>query len=245
MPLLDFFPEEDFHEEGRSFLIMWLARITNALDRQLPDRRFFAQISVRTWLKTEEAVAAFEYGPPSIFDEAGKDTGARYESITPASPDLTVGTNYFDNLSVNIVDFSEGHDVRGVVRVVCRGNKASRESELAFAIDCASQIQRGAGLVVIDIIPRRHAIWADHLGQILHCADHFPPLRGGEMMVSSFRPARRHQRSEIDVWHRPLSFSDPLPVVPLAVKGAMFLSVDLESTYTQTMKENRYDRWRS
>jgi len=242
MPLLDFFPEEDPCEEGRSFQIMWLARIADALNQQLPDRRFFAQMSVRTWLQTEQDVAAFEYGPPSIFDEEGNDTGRRYESWTPPLPDQTVATDYFDNLSVNVIDFLEGRDVCGVVRLVCRGNKASRESELAFAVDCASQLQRGAGLVVVDIIPRRRVVWADHLGHLLHCADRYHPGRHHDMMVTSLRPARRLNLSEIDIWQFPVSFDDPLPNVPLAAKGAMFLSVDLESTYTQTVKDTRYDR---
>jgi hypothetical protein len=210
MPLLDFFPEDDDYEEGRSFLIMWLARITDALNQQLPGRRFFAQTSVRTWLKTEEAVAAFEYGPPSIFDEEGNDAGALYDSAIPPPPDVTVGFNFFDNLSVHVIDTSEGREVCGTVRVVCRGNKASRESELAFAIDCASQLQRGTGLVVIDIIPRRRAAWADHLGHLLHCADRYHPGRSDDMMVSSFRPARRQHRNEIDSWQRPVSFGAPL-----------------------------------
>jgi hypothetical protein len=241
MPLLDFFPDEDSCEEGRSFQIMWLARITDALNHQLPDRQFFAQIRLRTWLQTEEDVAAFEYDPPSIFDEEGHDTGRRYGSVTPSPPDHTVATSCFDNLSANLIDSLEGHDVCGIVRLVCRSNKTSRESDLAFAVDCASQLQRGAGLVVVDIIPRRRAVWADHLGSLLHCADWYHRGRGHDMVVTSFRPARRRNRSEVDIWNFPVSFDDLLPTVPLAAKGSMFLSVDLESTYTQTLKEKRYD----
>ena len=243
MPLLDFFPDDDYHEEGRSFLIMWLCRITDSLNQQLPDRRFIPYLRVRTWLKTEEQVASFEYGPPSIFDDDGRDTGSRYESDSPPNPILTIPWNFFDDLSLQIVDLSEGHDVCGVIRMVCRGNKASNEAELAFAIECASFLRRGIGLVVIDIIPRRRAVWADHLGHLLQCASRFAPVaKGTEMHVSVFRPARRNQQSEMDVWHYPLSFGDSLPKVSLGIKGAMFLSVDLATTYAKTISETRYVR---
>jgi hypothetical protein len=47
----------------------------------------------------------------------------------------------------------------------------------------------------------------------------------------AYRPASRNDRAEIDLWRQTLALGQGLPTMPLALKGAGVVGVDLESAY--------------
>jgi hypothetical protein len=55
----------------------------------------------------------------------------------------------------------------------------------------------------------------------------------------AYRPARREQSNEIDVWPVPLTVGGPLPLLPLALRGARAVPLDLEATYTDARERSR------
>jgi hypothetical protein len=55
----------------------------------------------------------------------------------------------------------------------------------------------------------------------------------------AYRPFRRGEREEIDVWPAALTLAAPLPVLPLALSAETALPVDLEATYTDACRRRR------
>ena len=47
----------------------------------------------------------------------------------------------------------------------------------------------------------------------------------------AYRPARRQEANVIDVWPVPLTVGGPLPLLPLTLKRAAAVPLDLEATY--------------
>ena len=58
---------------------------------------------------------------------------------------------------------------------------------------------------------------------------------------AAYRPARRDEENQIDVWTFPLVVGQPLPVVPLALRATTTVPLDLESTYSEARGNSRLD----
>jgi hypothetical protein len=57
--------------------------------------------------------------------------------------------------------------------------------------------------------------------------------------ATAYRPAHRQERNEIDLWREPLAVGQPLPTLPLAVRGLGCLPIDLEATYMEAKQRGR------
>ena len=59
------------------------------------------------------------------------------------------------------------------------------------------------------------------------------------LYAAAYRPVHRQVRNEIDLWCESLALGQPLPTLPLAVRGLASLPIDLEGTYAETCRRNR------
>jgi hypothetical protein len=55
----------------------------------------------------------------------------------------------------------------------------------------------------------------------------------------AYRPIRRGQRDEVDVWRVPLALGRALPTLPLGLRGDLAIPVDFESTYAEACHRKR------
>ncbi len=55
----------------------------------------------------------------------------------------------------------------------------------------------------------------------------------------AYHPARRGESNQLDLWPMPLAIGRPLPLLPLALRGAFFAAVDLEATYGDACQRSR------
>jgi hypothetical protein len=62
----------------------------------------------------------------------------------------------------------------------------------------------------------------------------YPALSG-----SAFRPVERDGARALDVWREPMAVGQPLPTLPLWLRGGPCLAVELEATYQRTCIEQR------
>jgi hypothetical protein len=51
----------------------------------------------------------------------------------------------------------------------------------------------------------------------------------------------RQDDSRLDIWQQPLEIKEPLPKIPLWLKGGLCLSIDREEPYHQTCRGLRID----
>jgi hypothetical protein len=50
---------------------------------------------------------------------------------------------------------------------------------------------------------------------------------------------RRDEKNQIDVWLTPMALGQPLPVLPLALRGDGCVPLNLEATYTEARTRSR------
>jgi hypothetical protein len=55
----------------------------------------------------------------------------------------------------------------------------------------------------------------------------------------AYRPSRQRTGDQIEVWPRSLVIGEPLPVLPLALRNAGIVPVDLDETYTEARERSR------
>ena len=59
------------------------------------------------------------------------------------------------------------------------------------------------------------------------------------LYATAYQPAHREERNEIDLSRAPLAVGQPLPTLPLAVRGLGCLPIDLEATYQEARQRGR------
>jgi len=59
------------------------------------------------------------------------------------------------------------------------------------------------------------------------------------LFAVAYRPARRGEDNQIDLWPVSLTVGGTLPVLPLALRGTCAVPLDLETTYTDARERSR------
>ncbi len=123
----------------------------------------------------------------------------------------------------------------GVIELVSEGNKKERGEREALVTKCAAYLQRGIGVVVIDVVTNRLANLHNALMQLI--GGSAPPLipANPSSYVAGYRPVHRGQRNEIDLWPYPVAVGSPIPAVPFALRTGPTLVLDLEGTSTEAV----------
>ena len=96
---------------------------------------------------------------------------------------------------------------------------------------CAAYLQRGVGLAIVDIVTSRRANLHNELVAMLQFDDSVRMADDTVTYAVGYRPLRRDDREEIDMWQQPLILGEELPTVPLGLSGIDVVPLDLEATY--------------
>lgn len=228
MPLLDHFhpPSDTQHPWDRVFPA-WTEAIARRLNAQgLPE---YHHAAAQVDLHVEADVVAFQgpkpQAPPSI-------AGA-----WPPPPDHSFIMPAWcrDEIDVQILKSEGGYTLVGIIKMVSPGHKETVETRRSFATQCSTYLDRGIGLVLIDVV-------ASHAGNI---HDEIIDLRGfpaeyrfagiPDLYVASYRPVRRKSGDHIEIWPTALAIGAPMPTVPLPIRNEPTRPLDLEGTYAEAL----------
>ena len=64
-------------------------------------------------------------------------------------------------------------------------------------------------------------------------------MAASDLYAVAYRPARRADNNVLDIWPQALTLGEPLPCLPLALRGSMFVPVDLEAAYAEARQHCR------
>ncbi len=59
------------------------------------------------------------------------------------------------------------------------------------------------------------------------------------LYAASYRPIERDGQPSLDIWQERLAIGESIPSLPLWLRGAIGLEVDLDGTYDRTCREQR------
>lgn len=227
MPLRDHFhPPLSDRRHWHSFHHAWATYLAADLNHQLPDN-YFAEANIQYGIEID--VATMEESP----------SGQQVASWSPPTgPVLTVPmTLITDVVEVQVFKQEGGPVLAGAMELVSPANKDRPESRDAFVSKCASYLQHGIGLVVVDIVTERKADLHGELVQRIYHA--FANGQQYDLWAAAYRPWKADEQTCLQIWHEALALGKPLPVLALWLKNGPCMKSDLESSYEHTCREYR------
>jgi hypothetical protein len=237
MPLQDHFcPPLSIRRHWHAFHNAWATYLAADLNQRLP-AGYFAEANVQFGIEID--VAAFEEptsGSPGIgVDSQG---GGTIGGWTAPSPTLTVPISTLTDV-VEVVVFSQegGPTLAGAIELVSPANKDRPAHRDAFVFKCAAYVQQGIGLIVVDVVTDRRAnLHAELLTRLRVGKAEFREI---ELYAAAYRPVKREEQTNLEIWLETLAVGKPLPTMPLWLRGGLSLPVELETTYDRTCREQR------
>src|SRR5207247_11436526 len=160
------------------------------------------------------------------------------DEVLPTST-AVVPALFPDDFAVHVFSNIAGPTLVAAIELVSPGNKDREDTRRAFAVKCAAYLQRGIGLIVVDVVTSRHANLHDELGSLLGHGDGFAFPTPTPLYATAYRPAHRQERNEIDLWRESLAVGQTLPTLPLAVRGLGCMAIDLEASYMEARRRGR------
>jgi len=245
MPLLYHFRPPVYERHGwESFHGAWANTIMAALNRTVP-RRYIAEFHVHLAQDVEADVAEFDqgFGPDDRPTDAVGNGGVAVQAKPYAPPGMAMSLPavFPDDIEIRVRDRVMGRLLVAVVELVSPANKHGPEERRAFAAKSAAYLQRGVGLVVLDIVSDMRFNLHDEFERLLCVGGEFLMSPEAPTYCASYRAARRNDENQIDVWTFPLAVGQPLPVVPLPLRGTTTVPLDLDSSYAEACRNSRLD----
>jgi hypothetical protein len=241
MPLFDHFhPPLYPHQHWESFHSNWATRIADEIAAVLPPE-FQVEEHTHAGLGFEIDVATYEGGTSAADSAAvGPVLATRAApAYAPPVPDVTMPAVFPDTFEVRVFHTTAGLTLVAVIELVSPANKDRPAERRAFAAQCASYLAQGVSLIVVDVVTNRHANLHNDVMRLMEAAPNLDFPAGVTLYAVAYRPARRAEREEIDLWRRPLAVGAPLPILPLRLTGDLFVAVDFEAAYQEACRRRR------
>ena len=128
----------------------------------------------------------------------------------------------------------------GAIEFVSPANKDRPESRDAFVSKVHAYLQRGVGVVIVDIVTNKpgnlHNDLMDRIG--------LPGLAiEGDIYTTSYKVTGKKGRGKLETWRRPLEIGEPIPTMPLWLYGGICIPVPLDEAYSEACDELRVSEW--
>lgn len=238
MPLLDHFhPPVSQRRSWEGFHGLWAAALVEKLNRDILGDEFFADMQVHIGSQVEVDVATLDEHATQA--ESAVATATLAPVWSPPATSLIVPTVFPDEVEVQVFATATGATLVGAIELVSPGNKDRAEARQVFAAKCVAYLSRGIGLVVVDIVTNRLANLHNEVMRALGQGGPFLLEPPATTYAVAYRPSRQPSGDQIEIWPMPLPLGGALPTLPLALRNAGVVPLDLEEAYTEACRRSR------
>jgi hypothetical protein len=175
-------------------------------------------------------------GTPSLFngDSGGVATAAPPRVYTPPAPPLSDEVTFPepDLFEVKVFRGSGMWKLVAAIELVSEANKDRDEHRRTFAVKCASYLQKGVSVVVVDTVTNRTAELHNDLCVLLGLPAGMRWASPTGLQAAAYRVVGVAEKIRLDAWPFPLAVGQPLPTVPLWLAPDLTVPLELELTYT-------------
>jgi len=241
MPLLDHFHQPLRRRLGwESLHSGWATRIADDLNARWLPPEYVAAEFTELHGRVEVDVTTYE----NTVDLAGGADGgvavaARPRHWSPPAATFTTTAVFPETVEVRVLQTVDGDKVVAAIELVSPSNKDRPRERQSFVAKCAGYLASGASVVIVDIVTERHFNLHNELARLLEFGPGTDLPADTPLYAVGYRPVIREGRAEYDVWAYPLAIGRPLPTLPLRLVEDIFVPVELESTYTETLRLRR------
>ncbi|MBF2050602.1 DUF4058 family protein [Leptolyngbya sp. NK1-12] len=231
MSLLDHFrPPLSTRRHWHSFHNAWSTYLADDLNQRLPEG-YFAEPNAQFGIEIDVAT----------YTEVGSGTPPRwteeYPQWTPESPTVTLPFQLnTDIVEVQVLSFQEGPTLVGAIELISPANKDRPAHRDAFTSKCQTYLQQGIGLIIVDVVTTLSANLHNELMKRLEMP--IEPM-DADLYAIAYRVAETSESPHLDIWQEALRVGSPLPILPLYLKGGLYLPINLEETYHYTCIRQR------
>jgi hypothetical protein len=240
MPLLDHFhPPVSQRRSWEGFHGLWAAALVEKLNQDILADEYFADMQVHIGSQVEVDIATLEESRNTAQGTGAAATAALAPAWAPPKTDLILPIVFPDDIEVQVFATTTGATLVAAIELISPGNKDRPETRQAFATKCVSYLTRGIGLIVVDIVTNRLANLHNDVMALFGRGEPFLMTPAVATYAVAYRPSRQPSGDQIELWPTPLTLGQPLPVLPLALRNAGVVPVDLETTYTEACQRSR------
>lgn len=218
MPLLDHFHAPLKNERHwESFHIVWASLIAQQLNQQLLAAEYFAEVHLSM---STEGLGTAVYVPPH--------------------PPLTLALDFSDLDVFEVrIRYSERFRLAAAIELVSPANKDRPSNRRAFAMKCASYLQHGTSVIVVDIVTERSAEMHTEILRLLS-TNELPDADGvGSLLAVSYRTISSDGKVRLEAWPESLTVGASLPTLPMWLTAEFVVPVNLEQAYVATCESLR------
>jgi hypothetical protein len=210
--------------------------LADDLNRLLPPR-FLAESLVHAGTSVSGDVVEWEltHDPGMEGNGAG---GVAVQAWAPPAVTQTIALSFPDEIQVQVYDLHLDRRLVGVIELVSPSNKHDEAERRSFAGKCAAYLKRGVGLIVVDVVTSRKVNLHRDLLDLLDQSASYT-LGEAHQYATAYRPCQRGEHGQLDIWAQALELGQTLPVLPLALRKAFIVPVNLEATYMETRMHSR------
>lgn len=239
MPLLDHFhPPVSERRSWEGFHGLWAAALVEKLNRDVLADEYYADMQVHIGSQVEVDIATLDEATTPGARNGGATT-ALAPAWAPPATSLVMPTVFADDIEVQVFATSTGAALVGAIEIASPGNKDRAETRRAFAAKCVSYLTRGIGLIIVDIVTNRSANLHNDVVALFGYGEPFLLPSSANIYAVAYRPSRQKSGDQIQLWPKPLCLGQPLPLLPLSLRNAGVIPVDLEETYCEARQRSR------
>jgi Protein of unknown function (DUF4058) len=158
---------------------------------------------------------------------------------TPPAAERTLPALFPATFEVRVFQTRGSRTLVGAIELISPGNKDRADKRQAFVAQCASYLQEGVSVVLIDIVTDRRANLHNETMRFLNAPSEVDFATGVDLYAAAYRPVERQDRPELDLWRAGCKVGEPLPVMPLRPTGDLFVPVDFEAANVETCRRRR------
>jgi hypothetical protein len=229
MPLLDHFrPPLSQRRHRESFLAAWAEAVARNLNQSLLPERFVAEARVKLGGQAEIEVATFAE------DGAAPPSGPGAVAVwAPSQPAAAVPLAFQDPdiFEVQVLSEEGGPRLVAAIELVSPANKDRPANRRMFAVKCASCLQGGVSVVLVDVVTERGGNLYAELLDLLQVQVSTLAQGARELYATAHRAVPGPEGLRLETWAHALSRGSPLPTLTLWLQPDLCLPLDLEASY--------------
>ena len=158
---------------------------------------------------------------------------------SPPVAEAVIPSVFPDTFEVRVLSTDAGPKLVAAIELISPGNKDRPTERRAFATKVAGYLYQGISVIIVDIVTNRRANLHNELLRVMEADDNLQLPPATTLYAVAYRPLRRSQGDQIDLWRSPLELGGGLPTLPLGLRADLVIPVDFEATYAEACLRKR------